>query len=95
MDVAGFVETRGKLHEACEAIGRDPSEIMTSQHLRYDPTAGPGPLAAAAAERAEVGLDLAIVYLPPRTIRRCSLPWPRCSPPSTDVRHGTVAESRR
>lgn len=65
MDVASFVETREKLHEACEAIDRDPSEIMTSQHLRYDPTAGPGPLADAAAERVEVGLDLAIVYLPP------------------------------
>ncbi len=65
MDIESFVETRAVLHESCHAIGRDPSEIMTSQHLLFDPDLGPGPLVEAAAERADVGLDLAIIYLPP------------------------------
>ena len=52
------------LHEHCAEIGRDPSEITTSTHLRYDPAGGPGPLVEQAAAFAEAGLDLGIVYLP-------------------------------
>jgi F420-dependent oxidoreductase-like protein len=53
------------LVERCEAIGRDPAEIMTSIHLRYDERRGLGALADDAAGLAEVGVDLGIVYLPP------------------------------
>ncbi len=65
MDIDQFVASKAVLDEACAAIGRDPSEIMTSQHVRYDPEQGPGALADAVAERLDIGLDLAIVYLPP------------------------------
>ena len=64
-DVEGFVRARAALEEACDAVGRDPSEITMSQHVPYDPSAGPGAAAEAMAERAEAGLDLAILYLPP------------------------------
>ena len=63
-DGEGFVEARDRLHEACAAIGRDPAEILVSQHVPYDPATGPSAAAAAAAEGAERGLDLAIFYLP-------------------------------
>jgi hypothetical protein len=35
-----------------------------SQHLRYDPATGPGPVAEAANANREAGLEMAIVYLP-------------------------------
>lgn len=57
-------ESRAILHERCAEIGRDPSEIMTSTHLLYDPSSGPGPLVEQAAAFGEAGLDLGIVYLP-------------------------------
>jgi alkanesulfonate monooxygenase SsuD/methylene tetrahydromethanopterin reductase-like flavin-dependent oxidoreductase (luciferase family) len=53
------------LHSHCEAVGRDPAEIVLSSHVRLGPDADPGPVAAEAAAFAEAGLDLAIVYLPP------------------------------
>ena len=56
---------RDVLHERCAEIGRDPSEITTSTHLRLDPSGDPGSLVAAAESFAEAGLDLGIVYLPP------------------------------
>jgi F420-dependent oxidoreductase-like protein len=59
-----FKHKRDVLHEHCADIGRDPSEIITSTHLRYDPAVETGPLVEEAAAFAEAGLDLGIVYLP-------------------------------
>jgi len=59
-----FEHKRDVLHEHCADIGRDPSEIITSTHLRYNATAGTGPLVEEAAAFAEAGLDLGVVYLP-------------------------------
>jgi F420-dependent oxidoreductase-like protein len=56
---------RAVLVERCAEIGRDPSEITTSTHLRYEASAGPGRLAEQAAAFGEAGLDLAIIQLPP------------------------------
>ena len=53
------------LARACDAIGRDPAEIMTSMHLRVPAGGDPGPVAEQAAAYAEAGIDLAICYLPP------------------------------
>jgi F420-dependent oxidoreductase-like protein len=64
--VAGTVDefrsTIDVLHQHCEAIGRDPKEILISSHVLYadDPKA----TAADVAERGEAGLQLAIVTLP-------------------------------
>lgn len=55
---------RDTMHSRCEEIGRDPREIECSVNLWYDPEAGPGPLAELAAQFADVGADLGIVYLP-------------------------------
>jgi len=49
----------------CADIGRDPSEIMTSTHLRYSPETGIDGLVEHATEWNDAGLDLGIVYLPP------------------------------
>ncbi len=49
----------------CAGIGRDPSEIMTSTHLRYSPQTGIDGLVEHATEWSEAGLDLGIIYLPP------------------------------
>jgi F420-dependent oxidoreductase-like protein len=56
---------RDVLVERCAEIGRNPAEITTSTHLRYEPDAGPGALAEQAAAFGEGGLDLGVVYLPP------------------------------
>lgn len=64
-DRDGLVAKLAKLHESCAAIGRDPSEITVSQHVPYDPDKGPEATAEMIAGRGELGLDLAIVYLPP------------------------------
>jgi len=63
--VEEFVHKRAVLHEHCAAIGRDPSEILTSSHVRMDEKLDYAKVAAEAAALGEVGLDLAIVYLPP------------------------------
>jgi F420-dependent oxidoreductase-like protein len=56
---------RGVLHQHCADIGRDPSEIMTSTHLRLDADGNIGAVVEDAARWAAAGLDLGIVYLPP------------------------------
>jgi alkanesulfonate monooxygenase SsuD/methylene tetrahydromethanopterin reductase-like flavin-dependent oxidoreductase (luciferase family) len=53
------------LHSHCESIGRDPSEIITSTHLRLGADGDPGPVVEQAAAFADAGMDLGIVYLPP------------------------------
>ncbi len=63
--VAQWQADRDRLHACCAAIGRDPAEITTSIHLRYDPAQGPAALAEQAAAFGAAGLDLGIVYLPP------------------------------
>jgi F420-dependent oxidoreductase-like protein len=61
-DPTTFAELRGVLHQACEAIDRDPSEITCSALVRYDGDDSTLRTAAAAMEAA--GADLAIVSLP-------------------------------
>jgi F420-dependent oxidoreductase-like protein len=63
--VEEFVRKRDVLREHCADIGRDPSTILLSAHVRAGPKGEPEPAADAAAELREAGLDLAIVYLPP------------------------------
>jgi F420-dependent oxidoreductase-like protein len=60
-----FAQKLSVLHEHCAAIGRDPAEILTSSHIRMDEKLDYAKAAADAAALGEVGLDLAIVYLPP------------------------------
>jgi F420-dependent oxidoreductase-like protein len=60
---AEFARKRDLLHAHCADIGRDPAEIALSSHVRY--TGGPAETAASAAALGEVGLDLAVIYLPP------------------------------
>jgi F420-dependent oxidoreductase-like protein len=55
--------TRDQLHERCADIGRDPSEITTSIHVRVD-WEEPKAAADECARWKEAGLDLAILYLP-------------------------------
>ena len=59
-----FARKRDVLHAHCQDIGRDPSEIMLSSHVRLGP-GGPAAVVADAAALGELGLDLAIVQLPP------------------------------
>ena len=59
-----FAHKRKILDEHCADLGRDPSEIITSTHLRLDPSGDPGSLVEAATAYAEAGLDLGIIYLP-------------------------------
>jgi F420-dependent oxidoreductase-like protein len=59
-----YLETKAQLDESCAAIGRDPGEIKVSMQIPYDPDAGPGAAAEAAAARTELGVDLIIFYLP-------------------------------
>ena len=49
----------------CAAVGRDPSEITTSTHLRLPDDGDVGALVGQAEAYASAGLDLGIVYLPP------------------------------
>jgi hypothetical protein len=63
--VAHWEAKRDVLAERCAEIGRDVTEITTSTHIRFNPDAGAGELAAQAAAFGEAGLDLAIVQLPP------------------------------
>jgi F420-dependent oxidoreductase-like protein len=64
-DAAEFVRKRDVLHQHCADIGRDPSEIMTSTHLRLPEDGSTDALVAQAESFAEAGMDLGIVYLPP------------------------------
>jgi F420-dependent oxidoreductase-like protein len=64
---AEFAHKRDVLHQHCADVGRDPSEITLSAHVRLT-DAGPAQAAADAAALAAEGLDLAIVTLqPPHT----------------------------
>jgi F420-dependent oxidoreductase-like protein len=59
--------TRAILDQRCAEIGRDPAEIMTSTHVRFDWT-DPSAAYDTCAAWADAGLDLAICYLtPPHT----------------------------
>lgn len=62
--VDDFVRKRDVLYKHCADIGRDPSEITTSTHLRLGKDGNMGPLVDQAAAFAEAGLDLGIVYIP-------------------------------
>jgi len=53
------------LEKHCADIGRDPSEITISTHLRLTDANDFGPLVDEAAALGEAGLDLGVVYLPP------------------------------
>ena len=64
-DTDTFSKKRDVLHAHCAAVGRDPSEIITSTHLRLPDDGDVGALLAQAEAYASAGLDLGIVYLPP------------------------------
>jgi F420-dependent oxidoreductase-like protein len=59
-----FARKRDVLHQHCADLGRDPSEITLSSHVRLTAD-GPGKVAEQAAALGAEGLDLAIVVLPP------------------------------
>ena len=60
-----FAHKLGVLHEHCAAIGRDPKEIMTSTQLRLIGDGDPKEVAEQAAQFAELGCDMIVVYLQP------------------------------
>ncbi|WP_431234251.1 LLM class F420-dependent oxidoreductase [Mycolicibacterium psychrotolerans] len=60
-----FAHKRSVLASHCADIGRDPSEIMTSAHVRLSEDLDYAKAIDEAAALAGEGLDLAIVYLPP------------------------------
>ncbi len=55
---------REVLHDHCDAVGRDPNEIMTSVMLRLGPDGETGPVVERAAQFRDRGADMAIVNLP-------------------------------
>jgi F420-dependent oxidoreductase-like protein len=65
----GGIETlkqkRAVLEQHCADVGRDPSEIMISTHLRIPQDGGLPALVDEAGALGEAGLDLGIVYLNP------------------------------
>lgn len=61
--VTEFARKRDVLHAHCAEIGRDPSGILLSSHVRHE--GDPSATAAAAAELGEAGAGLAIVILRP------------------------------
>ena len=63
--VEDIVHKREVLHRHCADVGRDPSEIVTSTHLRLGDDGDPAPVIDAAKQYGDAGLDLGIVYLPP------------------------------
>jgi alkanesulfonate monooxygenase SsuD/methylene tetrahydromethanopterin reductase-like flavin-dependent oxidoreductase (luciferase family) len=68
----GTIETwtakRDVLHRHCAEIGRDPTEITTSVHVRVPADGGVSAAAEDASHWAEAGMDLAIFHLaPPHT----------------------------
>jgi F420-dependent oxidoreductase-like protein len=60
-----FAHKRDVLYAHCADVGRDPKQITLSSHVRLGPDGNVGTAAETAAALAAVGLDLAIVYLPP------------------------------
>ena len=64
--VEQFRRKRDVLHRHCEALGRDPREILLSSHVPFD--GDPSATAAIASSLAAAGAGLAIVQLrPPHT----------------------------
>jgi alkanesulfonate monooxygenase SsuD/methylene tetrahydromethanopterin reductase-like flavin-dependent oxidoreductase (luciferase family) len=63
--VEQFQKLRDVLHAHCADVGRDPSEITTSTHLRLPADGDTTMLVEEATAFAEAGLDLGIVDLPP------------------------------
>ena len=59
-----FPHKRDVLYTHCEAVGRDPKEILISSHLRFGPDGDPQLVAERAAALGAVGVDLGIVVLP-------------------------------
>ncbi|HET7013978.1 MAG TPA: LLM class F420-dependent oxidoreductase [Streptosporangiaceae bacterium] len=62
---ADFAHKRDVLHAHCQAVGRDPAEIMLSSHVRLSADNDYAALADQIGGLAAEGLDLAIVYLQP------------------------------
>ncbi len=62
---AEFAHKRDVLWAHCADLGRDRAEITLSAHIWLNPEHDFGKLMAEIAAFEEVGLDLAIVYLPP------------------------------
>ena len=60
-----FARKRDVLYAHCHDIGRDPKQITLSSHIRLGPEGEAGPAVDTAAALGELGLDLAIVILPP------------------------------
>ena len=60
-----FTHKLGVLKEHCAAIGRDPSEIVTSTQLRHAVGQDPGAVAEQANAFREVGCDLIVVAITP------------------------------
>jgi F420-dependent oxidoreductase-like protein len=60
-----FAHKRDVLYRHCADVGRDPSEITLSSHIRLGEKGEPGPALEQIAALAEHGLDLAIVYIRP------------------------------
>jgi F420-dependent oxidoreductase-like protein len=60
-----FARKRDVLYAHCADVGRDPGEITLSSHVRLGPDGDYAKVAADAEALGAVGLDLAIVYLPP------------------------------
>jgi F420-dependent oxidoreductase-like protein len=61
---ADIARLLGVLREHCADVGRNPSEILVSTHLRAEPGVDPAQLADTAAEYEAAGVQLGIVYLP-------------------------------
>ena len=64
-DPATLIYKRDVLDEHCRDIGRDPSEIVTSVQVRYQPELGTGALIDEIDALESAGMDLAIVLIPP------------------------------
>ena len=60
-----FARKRDVLYAHCQDIGRDPKEITLSSHVRLGPGGEIEPAVDTVAVLGELGLDLAIVILPP------------------------------
>ncbi|MCU1377615.1 MAG: class F420-dependent oxidoreductase [Acidimicrobiales bacterium] len=58
-----IAEAKAVLHQHCADVGRDPSEILTSCHVRYDEAAGAQQLVDTCAALEGV-VDMAVVYVP-------------------------------
>jgi F420-dependent oxidoreductase-like protein len=68
-----IAEAKRVLHAHCAEIGRDPSEIVVSCHVRYDESAGAQALVDTCGALEGV-VDLAIVYVPvPHTAEKVGI----------------------